>query len=52
MYRPIQERSMRTRFTELFDVDHPIMQGSMQWVGRANSRRRSPMPALSGASPH
>ncbi len=26
---------MRTRFTELFGVDHPIAQGGMQWVGRA-----------------
>ena len=24
-----------TRFTELFGVDHPIVQGGMQWVGRA-----------------
>ncbi len=26
---------MRTRFTEAFGVDAPIMQGGMQWVGRA-----------------
>ncbi|MCB2075907.1 MAG: nitronate monooxygenase, partial [Novosphingobium sp.] len=26
---------MRTRFTEVFGVDHPIAQGGMQWVGRA-----------------
>jgi NAD(P)H-dependent flavin oxidoreductase YrpB (nitropropane dioxygenase family) len=26
---------MRTRFTEAFGVEHPIMQGGMQWVGRA-----------------
>lgn len=25
----------RTRITELFGVDHPITQGGMQWVGRA-----------------
>ncbi len=25
----------RTRFTELFGVEHPIVQGGMQWVGRA-----------------
>jgi NADH:quinone reductase (non-electrogenic) len=25
----------KTRFTELFGVDHPIVQGGMQWVGRA-----------------
>ena len=24
-----------TRFTELFGVRHPIAQGGMQWVGRA-----------------
>ncbi|GAA1105494.1 nitronate monooxygenase family protein [Nocardioides dubius] len=26
---------MRTRFTEAFGVTHPIMQGGMQWVGKA-----------------
>src|SRR3954471_9231014 len=26
---------LRTRFTELFGVEHPITQGGMQWVGRA-----------------
>ena len=26
---------LRTRFTETFGVDHPIVQGGMQWVGRA-----------------
>jgi NAD(P)H-dependent flavin oxidoreductase YrpB (nitropropane dioxygenase family) len=26
---------IRTRFTEMFGVDHPIVQGGMQWVGRA-----------------
>lgn len=26
---------IRTRFTELFGVEHPITQGGMQWVGRA-----------------
>jgi len=26
---------LRTRFTELFGVEHPIVQGGMQWVGRA-----------------
>ncbi|NNN25893.1 NADH:ubiquinone reductase [Pseudomonas nitroreducens] len=25
----------KTRFTETFGVEHPIMQGGMQWVGRA-----------------
>lgn len=26
---------IRTRFTELVGIDHPIVQGGMQWVGRA-----------------
>ncbi|AWZ23545.1 MULTISPECIES: NAD(P)H-dependent flavin oxidoreductase [Rhodococcus] len=26
---------MRTRFTEIFGVEHPIVQGGMMWVGRA-----------------
>jgi NAD(P)H-dependent flavin oxidoreductase YrpB (nitropropane dioxygenase family) len=26
---------IRTRFTEMFGVDHPIAQGGMQWVGTA-----------------
>lgn len=26
---------MKTRFTELFGVQHPIVQGGMMWVGRA-----------------
>lgn len=26
---------MRTRFTEMFGVEHPIVQGGMMWVGRA-----------------
>jgi len=26
---------MKTRFTELMGVEHPIMQGGMMWVGRA-----------------
>lgn len=26
---------LKTRFTELFEVEHPIVQGGMQWVGRA-----------------
>jgi NAD(P)H-dependent flavin oxidoreductase YrpB (nitropropane dioxygenase family) len=26
---------LKTRFTELFGVQHPITQGGMQWVGRA-----------------
>lgn len=27
---------LRTRFTEEFGVEHPIVQGGMQWVGRAD----------------
>jgi phosphatidylglycerol lysyltransferase len=26
---------IRTRFTEMFGIKHPIVQGGMQWVGRA-----------------
>ena len=26
---------LRTRFTEKFGIDHPIVQGGMMWVGRA-----------------
>lgn len=26
---------LRTRFTEMFGIEHPIVQGGMQWVGRA-----------------
>lgn len=27
--------AFRTRFTDLFDIEHPIVQGGMMWVGRA-----------------
>ena len=27
--------AIRTRFTEAFGVEHPIAQGGMQWVGKA-----------------
>jgi NADH:quinone reductase (non-electrogenic) len=27
---------MKTRFTELFGIEHPIAQGGMQWVGTAD----------------
>lgn len=27
--------ALKTRFTEMFGVEHPIVQGGMQWVGRA-----------------
>ncbi len=26
---------IRTRFTKMFDIEHPIVQGGMMWVGRA-----------------
>ena len=42
---------IKTRFTELFGVEHPIVQGGMQWVGRAELGRLSPMPARSASSP-
>ncbi len=27
--------ALKTRFTETFGIEHPIIQGGMQWVGRA-----------------
>ncbi|MGE4430931.1 MAG: NAD(P)H-dependent flavin oxidoreductase [Sphingobium sp.] len=30
-----QDKMMRTRVTELLGIRHPIVQGGMQWVGRA-----------------
>jgi NAD(P)H-dependent flavin oxidoreductase YrpB (nitropropane dioxygenase family) len=27
--------TLNTRFTEMFGIEHPIIQGGMQWVGRA-----------------
>ena len=43
---------IKTRFTELAGVEHPIVQGGMQWVGRAELvAARSPMPARSASSP-
>ncbi|GAT16985.1 2-nitropropane dioxygenase, partial [Mycolicibacterium thermoresistibile] len=27
--------ALKTKFTEAFGVEHPIVQGGMQWVGRA-----------------
>ena len=40
---------IKTRFTEMFGVEHPIAQGGMQWVGRAEPRRRrSPTPGALG----
>ena len=27
--------ALKTRFTETFGIEHPIVQGGMQWVGRA-----------------
>src|SRR5579859_174244 len=32
---PALDRPFRTRFTEMFGIRHPIAQGGMQWVGRA-----------------
>jgi len=32
----VAESFLSTRFTETFGVDHPITQGGMQWVGRAD----------------
>jgi nitronate monooxygenase len=30
-----RETTLRTKFTETFGIEHPIVQGGMQWVGRA-----------------
>jgi nitronate monooxygenase len=27
---------LKTRFTEMFGIEHPIIQGGMQWIGRAD----------------
>ncbi|MBB5168420.1 nitronate monooxygenase, partial [Mycobacterium sp. AZCC_0083] len=27
--------TINTKFTEVFGVEHPVAQGGMQWVGRA-----------------
>jgi NADH:quinone reductase (non-electrogenic) len=27
--------ALKTRFTEMFGIEHPVVQGGMQWVGRA-----------------
>src|SRR5215467_6147698 len=29
------QEMFKTRFTETFGIEHPIVQGGMQWVGRA-----------------
>jgi NADH:quinone reductase (non-electrogenic) len=31
---------IKTRFTEMFGIKHPIVQGGMQWVGRAELTSR------------
>ena len=28
--------ALKTRFTELVGVEHPVVQGGMQWVGAPN----------------
>ena len=43
--------ALKTRFTELVGVEHPIVQGGMQWVGRAELVARWPMPAAWASSP-
>src|ERR1700694_2878816 len=49
---------IKTRFTELVGVEHPIVQGGMQWVGRAqlvaavaNAAARGFIPALTKPTP-
>ncbi len=31
----IEAKNIRTKFTETFGIEHPIAQGGMQWIGRA-----------------
>ncbi|EHI14469.1 2-nitropropane dioxygenase, partial [Mycolicibacterium thermoresistibile ATCC 19527] len=33
--RKVSQMALKTKFTEAFGVEHPIVQGGMQWVGRA-----------------
>jgi NAD(P)H-dependent flavin oxidoreductase YrpB (nitropropane dioxygenase family) len=42
---------IRTRFTELFGVEHPIAQGGMQWVGTAELVAPWPTPGRWASSP-
>ena len=43
---------IKTRFTEMFGVEHPIVQGGMQWVGtRRAGRRRRQRRRASASSP-
>jgi NADH:quinone reductase (non-electrogenic) len=39
--------TITTKFTETFGVEHPIVQGGMQWVGRLHHRAH---PANTGGS--
>ena len=34
-FRGRDGQMIKTRFTEMFGIEHPIVQGGMQWVGRA-----------------
>ena len=43
--------ALKTRFTEMFGIEHPIVQGGMQWVGRAELGPRSPMVVVWASSP-
>jgi len=50
---------LRTRFTEAFGIEHPIAQGGMQWVGRAelvsavaNAGALGFLTALTQPTPH
>src|SRR6201991_4557078 len=50
--------TLATKFTDVFGVEHPIVQGGMQWVGRAplvaavaNAGALGPTPALPHPTP-
>ena len=42
---------MKTRITELFGIEHPVIQGGMHYVGLLKWRRLFPMLAGSASSP-
>ena len=41
--------TITTRFTQLIGIEHPIVQGGMQWVGRAELAAAVSKPAPSAS---
>ena len=35
---------LKTRITDLFGIEHPVIQGGMQWVGYAEQSLQYQMP--------